>query len=142
MFTENGLTFSKIIIAVGRSDLRRSIDGLSAMIRLKYGLDPLDKDTLFLFCGTRSDRIKGILWTGDRFVMIYIRLADGRFQWARTEEEARTLSGKEFLRLMDGFTIDPSVGKNRKTPPKEEPQKKRRNLEHGPMVMLFFLSKK
>jgi transposase len=127
MFTENGLTFSKIIIAVGRSDLRRGIDGLSAMIRLKYDLDPLEKDTLFLFCGTRSDRIKGILWTGDRFVMIYIRLADGQFQWPRTEEEARTLSGKEFLRLMDGFTIDPSVGKKRKTPPKEDPKKKRRN---------------
>ena len=111
MFTENGLTFSKIIIAVGKSDLRRGIDGLSAIIRLKYGLDPLKKDTLFLFCGTRSDRIKGILWTGDRFVMIYIRLSDGRFQWPRTEEEARTLSGEEFLRLMDGFAIDPSIGK-------------------------------
>lgn len=122
MFTENGLTFSKIIIAVGRSDLRRSIDGLSAMIRLKYDLDPLEKDTLFLFCGTRSDRIKGILWTGDRFVMIYIRLADGRFQWPRTEEEARTLSGEEFLRLMDGFTIDPSVGKKRKIPVKKIPK--------------------
>jgi transposase len=127
MFTENGITFSKVIVALGRSDLRRGIDGLSAMIRLKYDLDPLEKDTLFLFCGTRSDRIKGILWTGDRFVMIYIRLADGRFQWPRTEEEARTLSGEEFLRLMDGFTIDPSVGKKRKTPPKEDPKKKRRN---------------
>jgi transposase len=127
MFTENGLTFSKIIIAVGRSDLRRSIDGLSAMIRLKYNLDPLEKDTLFLFCGTRSDRIKGILWTGDRFVMLYIRLADGRFQWPRTEEEARTLSGEEFLRLMDGFTIDPSVGKKRERPTKEDTKRKRRN---------------
>jgi len=127
MFTENGITFSKIIIAVGCSDLRRGIDGLSAMIRLKYDLDPLEKDNLFLFCGTRSDRIKGILWTGDRFVMIYIRLADGRFQWPRTEEEARTLSGEEFLRLMDGFTIDPSVGKKRKTPPKDDPKKKRHN---------------
>jgi transposase len=111
MFTENGIAFSKIIVAVGRSDLRHGIDGLSAMIRLKYGLDPLENDTLFLFCGNRSDRIKGILWIGDRFVMIYIRLADGRFQWPRTQEEARTLSGAEFLRLMDGFTIDPSVGK-------------------------------
>lgn len=126
MFIKNGLTFSKIIVSVGRSDLRRGIDGLSAMIRLKYDLDPLEKDTLFLFCGTRSDRIKGILWTGDRFVMIYIRLADGRFQWPRTEEEARTLSGEEFLRLMDGFTIDSSVGKKRKTPPKEDRKKKRR----------------
>ena len=127
MFTENGITFSKVIVAIGRSDLRRGIDGLSAMIRLKYALDPLEKDTLFLFCGTRSDRIKGNLWIGDRFVMIYIRLADGRFQWPRTEEEARILSGEEFLRLMDVFTIYPSVGKKRKTSPNEDPKKKRRN---------------
>jgi len=127
MFTENGLTFSKIIVAIGRSDLRRGIDGLSAMIRLKYNLNPLEKDTLFLFCGTRSDRIKGILWTGDRFIMLYIRLVDGRFQWPRTEEEARILSGEEFLRLMDGFAIDSSIGKKRKSTPKKNPKNKRHN---------------
>ncbi|HHU70588.1 MAG TPA: transposase [Clostridiales bacterium] len=69
---------------------------------------------LFLFCGIKRDRIKGLLWTGDKFSMIYIRLADGRFQWPRIEEETLTLSGEEFLRLMDSFTIDPSVGKREK----------------------------
>ena len=69
MLTENGFTFSKLILATGRSDLRKGIDGLAAMVRLKYGLDPLEKDTLFLFCGTRRDRLKGLLWTGDRFIL-------------------------------------------------------------------------
>ena len=59
MLAENGFTFKKIILAVGRTDLRKGIDGLAAMVRLKYGLDPLEKDTLFLFCGTRRDRLKG-----------------------------------------------------------------------------------
>lgn len=130
MLNENGFTFSKIVIATGRSDLRRGIDSLSAMIRLKYNLNPLEKDTLFLFCGTRRDRLKGILWTGDRFIMIYIRLADGSFQWPRTPEEARQLSGEEFMRLMDGFSIDPSVGKKRVPPPKEEPRKQRKMKQH------------
>jgi len=130
MLNKNGFTFSKVIIAVGRSDLRRSIDGLSAMVRLKYNLNPLEKDTLFLFCGTRRDRLKGILWTGDRFIMIYIRLADGAFQWPRTAEEARQLSGEEFMRLMEGFSIDPSVGKKRTLPPKEEPRKQRQMKPH------------
>ena len=130
MLNKNGFTFSKVIIAVGRSDLRRSIDGLSAMVRLKYNLNPLEKDTLFLFCGTRRDRLKGILWTGDRFIMIYIRLADGAFQWPRTAEEARQLSGEEFMRLMEGFSIDPSVGKKRIPSPKEEPKKQRKMKPH------------
>ena len=89
MLTKEGITFSKIILAVGRSDLRKGIDGLATVVRLKYGLDPLEKDTLFLFCGTRRDRIKGLLWTGDRYVLLYIRLADGRFQWPRTADETQ-----------------------------------------------------
>ena len=80
MLSKDGVTFSKIILAVGRSDLRKGIDGLATIVRLKYGLDPLEKNTLFLFCGNRRDRIKGLLWTGDRYVLLYIRLADGRFQ--------------------------------------------------------------
>jgi len=116
MLTENGFTFSKLILATGRSDLRKGIDGLAAMVRLKYGLEPLEKDTLFLFCGTRRDRIKGLLWTGDRFILLYIRLADGCFQWPGTAQEARSITTEEFKRLMDGFSIDPSVGPKRIPP--------------------------
>jgi len=126
MLTENGISFSKVVLAVGRSDLRLGVDGLAALVRLKYNLDPLEKDTLFLFCGTRRDRLKGLLWSGDRFILIYIRLSDGNFQWPRTTEEARALSGAEFMRLMDGYSIDPSVGKKRVPPPKREPRKKRK----------------
>lgn len=126
MLTENGISFSKIVIAVGRSDLRFGMDGLAALVRLKYNLDPLEKDTLFLFCGTRRDRLKGLLWGGDRFIMLYIRLSDGRFQWPTTAEEARVLSGEEFMRLMDGYSIDPSVGKKRVPPPKEDPRNMRK----------------
>ena len=126
MLTENGFTFKKIILAVGRSDLRKGIDGLAAMVRLKYGLDPLEKDTLFLFCGIRRDRIKGLLWTGDRFILLYIRLADGCFQWPGTTQEARNITTEEFKRLMDGFSIDSSVGPKRTAPVKDPKAKRKR----------------
>ena len=126
MLDENGFAFKKIILAVGRSDLRKGIDGLAAMIRLKYGLDPLEKDTLFLFCGTRRDRIKGLLWAGDRFLLLYIRLADGCFQWPRTSQEARSITTEEFKRLMDGFSIDPSVGPKRVTPVTDPKSRRKR----------------
>lgn len=126
MLTESGITFSKIILAVGRSDLRKGIDGLASLVRLKYGLDPLEKGTLFLFCGIRRDRIKGLLWTGDRYVLLYIRLTDGRFQWPRTADEARSLSGEEFMRLMEGFSVDPSVGPKRKVPVSNPKTKRKR----------------
>lgn len=125
MLTENGFTFSKLILAAGRSDLRKGIDGLAAMVRLKYGLDPLEKDTLFLFCGTRRDRLKGLMWTGDRFILLYIRLADGCFLWPGTVQEARNITTEEFKRLMDGFSIDPSIGPKR-IPPVTDPKSRRK----------------
>ncbi len=37
-------------------------------------LDPYEKDILFLFCDRRSDRIKGLVWEGDGFLLLYKRL--------------------------------------------------------------------
>ncbi|MCR5088310.1 MAG: IS66 family insertion sequence element accessory protein TnpB [Oscillospiraceae bacterium] len=49
----------KVIIACGYTDLRRGIDGLAGMVQEKYRLDPFE-EALFLFCGRRADRIKGL----------------------------------------------------------------------------------
>ncbi len=57
----NATGFKKIYLAAGKTDLRRGIEGLSAIIRFKFNLDPYDKDTIFLFCGKRYDRIKALV---------------------------------------------------------------------------------
>ena len=66
--------FKKVYLAPGFTDLRRGIDGLAAIVRFQFSLDPYDKNTLFLFCGRRSDRIKALLWEGDGFVLLYKRM--------------------------------------------------------------------
>ncbi len=101
--------FKRVILRTGRTDLRRGIDGLVAIIRLNYGLDPFEDGTLFLFCGIRKDRIKGILFEGDGFCMVYKRLTDGRFQWPSTPDEARDISPEQFRMLMEGYTVDSSI---------------------------------
>ena len=53
------VTVRRVIVVCGRTDMRRGIDGLVASVRLNYGLDPIEKGTLFLFCGRKKDRIKG-----------------------------------------------------------------------------------
>ena len=60
----DGTGFKRTIVCCGRVDLRRGIDGLSTYVRLNYGLDTLEKGTLFLFCGRRADRIKGLVFEG------------------------------------------------------------------------------
>lgn len=102
----------RIIIACGRTDLRRGMDGLAAMVRLNYGLDPLEEGTIFLFCGKKADRIKALLWEGDGFLLLYKRLANGRFRWPRSKEELRNITMEQYQWLMTGFSIDPSIRKS------------------------------
>ncbi len=101
--------FKKVIIKCGKTDLRRGISGLMSVIRLEYGLDPVEEGTLFLFCGNKRNCIKGICFDQDGFCMIVKRLTDGVYQWPRSTDEARSLSREEFHRLMEGFTVQSSI---------------------------------
>ena len=78
---------TQVYLVTGYTDLRRSIDGLAAIVQGQLRLDPFCKG-LFLFCGRRCDRIKGLLWEGDGFLLLYKRLDNGRFQWPRNESKA------------------------------------------------------
>lgn len=97
--------FSKVFLAVGYTDLRRGIDGLATIIRYKYMLDPYERNVLFLFCGKRTDRIKGLLWEGDGFLLLYKRLDIGAFSWPRSTEEAMQITPEQYQLLMEGFDI-------------------------------------
>ena len=95
----------EVYIALGYTDLRRGIDGLAAIAQESFALDPFT-NTLFLFCGRRNDRIKGLLWEGNGFLLLYKRLETGSFQWPRTGEEARQLTPQQYRWLMEGLSID------------------------------------
>lgn len=97
--------FSRIVIACGYTDLRYGIDGLAAVVRHNFDLDPFEKNVLFMFCGRKSDRIKCLVWEGDGFLLLYKRLEDGRFQWPRTEQEAINITEEQFHMLMSGLSI-------------------------------------
>ena len=45
----------QIYVACGYTDLRKSIDGLSALVQQSFQLDPFS-NALFLFCGRRCVR--------------------------------------------------------------------------------------
>ena len=100
---KDGIGFSRVIVCCGRVDLRKGIPGLTAYVRLNYGLNTTEKGTLFLFCGRRSDRIKGLVWTGLGFLQLYLRFEKGRLSWPRTPEQAADLSEDQFLFLMQGY---------------------------------------
>ena len=68
-----------IYLHSGATDMRKSFDGLSGIIRGNFGGDPAD-GSLFLFVNKRRDRIKALWWDGDGFVLWYKRLEQGTFE--------------------------------------------------------------
>ena len=102
----NDLSLDKqVYIVTGYTDLRRSIDGLAMIVKAQLQLDPYSK-ALFLFCGRRCDRIKGLLWEGDGFLLLNKRLDNGRFQWPRNETEALLLTPQQTRWLLEGLKIE------------------------------------
>jgi transposase len=59
---------AKIFLVAGYTDMRRSIDGLMAIVRDTYELDPFS-NSLFLFCGKRCDRLKELHF--EKMVLCY-----------------------------------------------------------------------
>lgn len=94
-----------IYIACGYTDLRKGIDGLAALVKKRFRLEPCS-NSLFLFCGHRRDRIKALYFEGDGFLLLYKRIECGRFQWPCTIQDVRELSANEFHDLMSGLCIE------------------------------------
>ena len=99
--------FRKIYLAVGYTDLRRGMEGLAAIVKHQFRLDPYDKGVLFLFCRRRGDRIKGFLWEGDGFLLLYKRLQAGSFSWPRSDPEALAITQEQYRMLMQGLQVIP-----------------------------------
>ena len=100
----------RVVLACGTVALRKGIDGLATSIGAKYGQNPFEKGTLFLFCGKRSDRCKGLLWMGTGFLLLYKRFEDGKLSWPRTTQEAAELTEEQDHYLMMGLNpLDPRI---------------------------------
>lgn len=97
----------EIYIVCGYTDMRKSIDGLCAVVEDKLHMDPR-RSAIFLFCGRRADRIKILMWEPDGFVLLYKRLSAvrGRYRWPRNRDEVRSLTWREFDWLMSGIDIE------------------------------------
>lgn len=93
-----------VYIACGYTDMRRSIDGLVTMVNREFKLDPF-KQSLFLFCGKKSDRLKALFWEGDGFVLLYKRLERGRYQWPRNKSEVLSITPQQLRWLLEGLSV-------------------------------------
>ena len=120
------LTFDnkQIYLACGHTDMRKSINGLSAIVELSFKLDPFAA-ALFVFCNRNRDRIKILEWDGDGFWLYFKRLEKGRFRWpaADANEVTMKLTGEDFSHLLGSpRVIQKLLRKELKISPLQEPE--------------------
>ncbi|MDO6355724.1 IS66 family insertion sequence element accessory protein TnpB [Caloramator sp. CAR-1] len=65
-----------IYLAVGKTDMRKSIDGLAIIVQMNFKLDPFS-DAIFVFCNSKRDKIKILYWERNGFWLYYRRLEIG-----------------------------------------------------------------
>jgi len=99
-------TGKRVYLACGVTDMRKSINGLVAIIDGSFKLDPFD-GALFVFCNRNRDRVKIVEWDEDGFGLYLKRLERGHFRWpAANTENTMDMTGEELLILLSGNRIN------------------------------------
>jgi len=94
----------KVFLALGVTDLRKSIDGLSGLaIRTKK--KELLTGSLFVFCNRRKNRIKILYWETNGFCLWLKRLEEHRFKWPKREEDVLEVTSRELEWLLAGLDL-------------------------------------
>src|ERR671914_542166 len=92
----------RVWLAVGRTDMRRGMNGLALQVQQALGRDPHAGD-LYVFRGKRGDLIK-IIWHDGIGMSLYAkRLESGRFIWPSPADGAVAISAAQLAYMLDGI---------------------------------------
>ena len=92
----------RVWLAVGRTDMRRGMDGLALQVQQTLSHDPFAGD-LFVFRGRRGDMVKIIWHDGVGFSLYAKRLERGRFIWPSPADGVVAISSAQLAYMLDGI---------------------------------------
>lgn len=102
----NGATVNRVYLARGSTDLRKSIDGLAALVQEEFNLDPFSS-SLFVFCNRGRDKLKILYWDHNGFWLYYRRLERGQFNWPSDADSVPLkISPRQLQWLLDGLSLE------------------------------------
>lgn len=94
------------------TDMRKGFHGLSGLVRLELGQDPLSGD-VFIFINRKRDKMKLLLWDRTGFVVWYKGLEAGTFELPSREEKSYVISYDKLVMILEGIVLD-SVKKRKR----------------------------
>jgi transposase len=95
---------TKVYLAVGFTDMRKAINGLSVLVEGKLELDPFSGH-LFAFCNRRRNMVKILYWDRNGFCLWQKRLEKHRFHWPESKAQVLKMEHRQLSWLLDGLEI-------------------------------------
>ena len=97
---------TKIYLYAKHVDMRKSFDGLHALIQSEFKRDVRLGD-LFLFLNRRLDRMKLMHWDRDGLMIVYKRLEQGTFQrpWCPADADHVVMDATDLTLLLSGIEL-------------------------------------
>lgn len=88
------------------TDMRKSFNGLSGIVRSELGADPVSGD-VFIFVNRRRDKLKLLVWDRTGFIIFYKSLEQGSFELPRfnPSDQACILSWEELILILEGVEL-------------------------------------
>jgi len=91
----------QVWLAVGATDMRLGIDGLSLRVQEALGKPPCD-GSAYAFCNKRGTRLKLLVWDGSGVWLSVRRLHRGSFVWPRVGDTVWVLDQAQWIWLTAG----------------------------------------
>lgn len=95
---------AKVYLALGTTDMRKSINGLSLLVEDQFDLN-LFTGNLFAFCNRRRDMVKILYWSGNGFCIWLKRLEEDQFRWPDSEQEVMEITSAALDWLLHGLDL-------------------------------------
>jgi transposase len=97
---------TRVYVAAGATDMRKSFEGLFGLVRDRLQGDPLSGH-VFLFSNAQRNRLKLLFWDGSGLWVCAKRLEKGRFRWPEADagQTRITLTQEELALLLGGIDL-------------------------------------
>ena len=104
----------RLYLATQPVDLRRSYNGLSALVDGTFGKQAMSGD-LFVFMNRRANQVRILFWDRDGYVIMMKRLEEGTFRRAKTadDKDLVEIGAGELAMLLEGIDA-PTIKQRRR----------------------------
>jgi transposase len=95
---------TRVYVAVGDTDMRKSINGLSILVVDRLKMDPLSGH-LFVFGNRRRNMVKVLYWDRSGFCLWHKRLEKQHFKWPKAAADVYEIDHRQLGWILEGLDI-------------------------------------